>query len=313
MSNHHTPGADAERAAFVAALKKECIAPLNGTDGAVLSLNDQGIAWPIKLRPDGLWEFVPSVSGAMPTIAAGAPAETPKPYHACQNGWVDDPHDIEHGMMKCPKCAAQAAPVQQPGTEALLNQIGVAFGIGADARSMSTIMVNISNAVRRSQCLSAIERVLTFTEIDDGEEVETCPLNWGDDPDTYARKFRAYLAEHASPVQPTSEPGARDAVLAQFLRCAYPVAPEINPRGYNWCEAWLDEARAAALATPASPAVPAAMKLICQLASLKSRTPEAVELLVQEAIKVRQPYCILLHADGTQTNLQPGEEPPCNR
>lgn len=32
---------------------------------------------------------------------------------------------------------------------------------------------------------------------------------------------------------------------ARFLRCAYPVAPEINPRGYNWCEAWLDELRSA--------------------------------------------------------------------
>lgn len=42
---------------------------------------------------------------------APAQAETPKPAHACQNGWVDDPHDIEHGMTKCPKCAAQAAPV----------------------------------------------------------------------------------------------------------------------------------------------------------------------------------------------------------
>jgi hypothetical protein len=38
--------------------------------------------------------------------------------------------------------------------------------------------------------------------------------------------------------------------LRLFLGAAYPVAPEINPRGYNWSEAHLDQARAAALAAP---------------------------------------------------------------
>lgn len=37
----------------------------------------------------------------------------------------------------------------------------------------------------------------------------------------------------------------RDAVLRMFERSAYPVATEIDPRGYRWSEAWLDEAYAA--------------------------------------------------------------------
>lgn len=32
--------------------------------------------------------------------------------------------------------------------------------------------------------------------------------------------------------------------LEIFMRCAYPVAKEINPRGYNWSEAYLDDAMA---------------------------------------------------------------------
>lgn len=37
------------------------------------------------------------------------------------------------------------------------------------------------------------------------------------------------------------------AVVRSFMRAAIPVAPELYPRGFNWCEAYLDEARAEAL------------------------------------------------------------------
>lgn len=33
-----------------------------------------------------------------------------------------------------------------------------------------------------------------------------------------------------------------EAALTAFIRAAYPVAPEINQRGYNWSDAYLDEA-----------------------------------------------------------------------
>jgi hypothetical protein len=31
--------------------------------------------------------------------------------------------------------------------------------------------------------------------------------------------------------------------LKIFLNCAYPVATEINPRGWTWSEAYLDQAK----------------------------------------------------------------------
>jgi hypothetical protein len=34
-------------------------------------------------------------------------------------------------------------------------------------------------------------------------------------------------------------------VLFQVRRCAYPVSTEIDPRGYRWSEAYLDQAIAA--------------------------------------------------------------------
>lgn len=35
--------------------------------------------------------------------------------------------------------------------------------------------------------------------------------------------------------------------LNVFVKAAYPVSSEINPRGWNWCEAYLDHAREIAL------------------------------------------------------------------
>ncbi|WP_442246747.1 hypothetical protein ACS0OQ_13600 [Stenotrophomonas riyadhensis] len=51
-------------------------------------------------------------------------------------------------------------------------------------------------------------------------------------------------------------------VPAELLRmvagCAYPVSSEINPRGHNWSEAYLDEVlpKIKAAMLPASPEVP---------------------------------------------------------
>ena len=47
-----------------------------------------------------------------------------------------------------------------------------------------------------------------------------------------------------------SDTGAGLRALDLFMRAAYPVATEINPRGYNWSEAYLDQARQNALTTP---------------------------------------------------------------
>ena len=70
-------------------------------------------------------------------------------------------------------------------------------------------------------------------------------------------------------IQPTAEPSnvheaqitshadvLREA-LRQFVGCSYPVATELNPKGYDWCIAWLDEAlanaRSALAATEPAP------------------------------------------------------------
>lgn len=73
----------------------------------------------------------------------------------------------------------------------LLWRIGDLFGVGSAVRNEKTLMVNIENAARRSHCLSMIEGFLTTTTEEDGEEHEDCPLNWGDSPEEYLKKFKA--------------------------------------------------------------------------------------------------------------------------
>jgi hypothetical protein len=74
------------------------------------------------------------------------------------------------------------------------------FGIGAKVRTPSTLLANIQNAFRRSNCLSAIEREF-FTKIvkdEDGEDMDECSLNWGSEPEKYVEQFRAALAAYSS-------------------------------------------------------------------------------------------------------------------
>lgn len=69
------------------------------------------------------------------------------------------------------------------------------FHIGSKVRNFATLLANVENAARRSDCLSAIEREFTRTVKDeDGEDTEECPLNWGADAEEYIEQFRAALA-----------------------------------------------------------------------------------------------------------------------
>lgn len=73
-----------------------------------------------------------------------------------------------------------------------------AFSIGSGARSIHILMVNIANALRRNNCLSAIERTFFMVptepeEEDDGVPGEECLLNWGHDPAEYVGTFREAL------------------------------------------------------------------------------------------------------------------------
>jgi hypothetical protein len=107
-----------------------------------------------------------------------------------------------------------------------LTPIYDAFGIGELARTPGILMTNLGNVIRRSRCLSAIERVLTVEtppdpDEGDNEPGEECLLRWGAGPDGYAEHFKAALAEwqrrgeHATQaynMQPTSRTVPSDEV-----------------------------------------------------------------------------------------------------
>lgn len=76
-----------------------------------------------------------------------------------------------------------------------------AFMIGMGVRTPQTLLANIENAKRRSDCLSAIEREFFTWLVEDeeeGGEIERCPLSWGAEPDAYVEQFRAALATRAA-------------------------------------------------------------------------------------------------------------------
>ena len=82
----------------------------------------------------------------------------------------------------------------------LLTEICETIGIGKLARNRSTIMTNIENSLRRSNCLSRIENVHTETleDEDTGEPFEQSVLNWGHEPDQYEAKYREVVGAASS-------------------------------------------------------------------------------------------------------------------
>lgn len=84
---------------------------------------------------------------------------------------------------------------------AAMNSISDAFGIGSDARnSLFVIVENAKNAARRARCLSIVESKFFTSAVsdEDGEEIEDCMLNWGDEPEQYAERFGEALSVIAS-------------------------------------------------------------------------------------------------------------------
>ena len=73
----------------------------------------------------------------------------------------------------------------------ILNEVCAAFKIGGAVRTKSTIMANISNSIRRGQCLTLVETLYTEIEHDENdEEVEVSLLRWGEEPSEYLERFR---------------------------------------------------------------------------------------------------------------------------
>ena len=75
----------------------------------------------------------------------------------------------------------------------LLNDIASLFLIGGKARTPTTILENIKNARRRSDCLSRIENHLTIQIEEDGELIDDPLLSWGDEPDEYIKNFKMII------------------------------------------------------------------------------------------------------------------------
>ncbi|MEN5158928.1 hypothetical protein [Achromobacter spanius] len=80
-----------------------------------------------------------------------------------------------------------------------LTQVYDAFGIGVLARSPSTLLACLGNVIRRANCLSQVEQVLSVPTPpepeDDGVWGEESLLRWGEDEKGYAEHFKAAMAE----------------------------------------------------------------------------------------------------------------------
>lgn len=77
-------------------------------------------------------------------------------------------------------------------------KVRASFHIGELAEDFA-VFVNIQNAMRRSDCLSAVEREF-FTREVPGEDypdemIEECELSWGKEPKEYTDDFRKVLSE----------------------------------------------------------------------------------------------------------------------
>ncbi|WP_063778208.1 hypothetical protein [Burkholderia cepacia] len=99
-----------------------------------------------------------------------------------------------------------------------LARVYAAFGIGEKARTINTLLVNIGNATRRSDCLWGIEKLFRYeVPADDcpGETIEECDLKWGQAPAEYVETFKAALPAFIArrpelALQQTLPAGARD-------------------------------------------------------------------------------------------------------
>ncbi|MDW9232920.1 hypothetical protein C7S15_8907 (plasmid) [Burkholderia cepacia] len=99
-----------------------------------------------------------------------------------------------------------------------LARVYAAFGIGEKARTIETLLLNIGNVTRRSECLWGIEKLFRYeVPADDcpGEMIEECDLNWGQSPAEYLETFKAALPAFiarrpALTLQQTVPAGARD-------------------------------------------------------------------------------------------------------
>jgi Lar family restriction alleviation protein len=180
----------------------------------------------------------------------------------------ENDHEIEHMegtilhpayVVKCGYCGAQApwcdkgnheanwnqraklrAPVADERADDTLTQVYDRFGIGVLARNPSTLMACLGNVIRRANCLSQIERVLSVPTPpepeDDGVWGEESLLRWGADEKDYAEHFKAALAAWSARAALASAPVAGEAIPtdAQVMKVyAETVAEFADGRGFE--------------------------------------------------------------------------------
>ncbi|MBC9904802.1 hypothetical protein [Achromobacter xylosoxidans] len=108
-----------------------------------------------------------------------------------------------------------STPVADERADDTLTQVYDRFGIGILARNPSTLMACLGNVIRRANCLSQVEQVLsvpTPPEPDDeGIWGEESLLRWGADEKGYAEHFKAALAEWSRRAALASAPVAGEA------------------------------------------------------------------------------------------------------
>ncbi len=116
------------------------------------------------------------------------------------------------------------APVAGERTADTLTQVYDRFGIGVLARNPSTLMVCLGNVIRRANCLSQVELVLSVPTTpepdDDGIWGEESLLRWGADEKGYAEHFKAALAEWSRHAALASAPVAGEPVRKPVMSVA---------------------------------------------------------------------------------------------
>lgn len=118
--------------------------------------------------------------------------------HHCSGEWLPSP-DGKGVWHNCHTGPATA-------TVDPLSKVYDAFSIGSAARVPSTLLANVENARRRSECLSRIEHEFFTRTVqdEDGEDTEECPLSWGAEPAEYVEQFRGALAERDAEKAPVT-------------------------------------------------------------------------------------------------------------
>jgi hypothetical protein len=109
-----------------------------------------------------------------------------------------------------------------------LTQVYDRFGIGVLARNPSTLMACLGNVIRRANCLSQVEQVLSVPTPpepeDDGVWGEESLLRWGADEKGYAEHFKAALAEWSRRAALASAPVADERTAFGRAELSFPLA-----------------------------------------------------------------------------------------